>query len=484
MPESQIHPSGSLTRQIAFLPLVGVIFFNVSGGAYSLEEMISSTGPGLGILLLLLVPLVYGIPIAAITTELATAIPADGGTYEWTKRTMGGFMAFQAGLVRWVNSWIDMAVYPVLFASYLATLFPSIAEGKYVLLEAGPFTLDANWALGVLLVVLPLAVLNIRGAKSVGDSALLFSVFAIAPLAIIAILGIWEVFTNGIDPLTPFTPAGTSGPDALAVGLSFTMWCYCGFDQVAQIAGEIEQPARVIPKAMSVSMIVIVASYTLPLLGALAVPGWETWIPGSFGDVALVLGGKWLQIFVTVGGMFCAIGLYSSLLMTSSRSPFVLSRDRWISPAFARQTKRTGSPFVAIIVSSMIYSLFSAGAFTTLIALDVFFINLLLLLNLAALVILRRRNPEMPRPAKIPGGTVGLAVLAVPFTASVVYLMYLQYLDYGTASYVYLGAALALFVLAYFPARAYQRRHGGPVADATPKHEAPSSAQENPIVDV
>ncbi|MGW5697321.1 amino acid permease, partial [Streptomyces asiaticus] len=116
MPESQIHPSGSLTRQIAFLPLVGVIFFNVSGGAYSLEEMISSTGPGLGILLLLLVPLVYGIPIAAITTELATAIPADGGTYEWTKRTMGGFMAFQAGLVRWVNSWIDMAVYPVLFA--------------------------------------------------------------------------------------------------------------------------------------------------------------------------------------------------------------------------------------------------------------------------------------------------------------------------------------------------------------------------------
>lgn len=83
-----------VVRQIAFLPLIGIIFFSVSGGAYSLEALISSSGPGLALLLIAVVPIIYGIPIAAITTELATAIPAEGGTYVWVKRSMGGFMAF------------------------------------------------------------------------------------------------------------------------------------------------------------------------------------------------------------------------------------------------------------------------------------------------------------------------------------------------------------------------------------------------------
>ncbi|MGN6220812.1 MAG: APC family permease [Microbacterium sp.] len=448
-----------VVRQVAFLPLVAIIFFSVSGGAYSLEALVSASGPGLALLLLLLVPVIYGIPIAAITTELATAIPAEGGTYEWMKRSLGGFWAFQAGLLRWINSWVDMAIYPVLFAGYFSTLVPILGEGEVVFFSFGPFQLDLRWLTGVVLVIIPMALLNIRGAKSVGDSALLFTVFALLPLLIVAGLGIWRLIMEGANPFVPFMPAAEAPGTAIAVGLSVVMWCYCGFDRVGLIAGEIKDPGKTIPKAMVVSMIVIIATYALPIIGALAVPGWDEWYAGSFSDVAAVLGGSWLAGFVTIGALFCSIGLYSSLLMSSARTPFVLSRDRWLTPALARQSRKTGSPVVSIIVCSAIYALFAMGDFVDLVVLDVFLINILLLMNLVALIALRIKQPDLPRPTKLPWGWWGIAVVGVPLVASVFFLMYLQWLDYGAIAFVILAATLGVSLIAYLPARWYQRRH-------------------------
>ena len=457
-----------VVRQIAFLPLVGIIFFSVSGGAYSLEALVSASGPGLALLLSLLVPVIYGIPIAAITTELSTAIPAEGGTYEWVKRSLGGFMAFQAGILRWVNSWVDMAIYPVLFAGYFSAIFPLAGDGQVVLFSLGPFQVDLQWVAGVVLVIIPMALLNIRGAKSVGDSALLFSIFALLPLLIVSVLGIWRLVVEGTNPLVPFMPVGVEPASAIAVGLSVVMWCYCGFDRVGLIAGEIKDPGKTIPKAMIVSMIVIILAYSLPLIGALSVPGWEDWFAGSFSDVAMVLGGAWLGIFVTIGGMFCAIGLYSSLLMSSTRTPFVLSRDRWLTPALARQSRKTGSPVVSIIVCSIIYAFFTLGDFVDLVVLDVFLINLLLLLNLVALVVLRIKQPDLPRPTRLPWGWFGIALVGVPLAASVLYLMYLQWVDYGMTALRILAVTLGLSTAAYFPARWYQKRQAPAASAAEP----------------
>lgn len=448
-----------LARRIALLPLVGIIFFSVSGGAYGLEPLVSASGPGLALLLIFLVPLFYGAPIAAIASELATALPVEGGTYEWARRSMGSFMGFQAGFLRWVNSWVDMAVYPVLFASYFSTLLSSVGVANVVFFSFGPFQLDLNWMLGVVCVIIPMGILNVRGAKSVGDSAVLFTVIALLPLLLISVIGIWHLFQTGTNPFVPFTPPGTSMASAIGVGLSFVMWSYCGFDQVGLIAGEIKEPSRNIPKAMIASMIVIILSYALPLLGSLSVPGWQKWEAGSFADVANALAGPWLQILVTIGGMFCAIGLYSSLLMSSTRGPFVLSRDRFLTPKLAIQTKKTGSPIVSIIVCSVIYAFFSLGSFTALIGIDVFLINLLLLVNLVALIILRVKEPNLPRPVRLPFGWFGIALVGVPLIVSIMYLMYLQYESYGLTAFLVFVGTLGLSALAYIPARRYQRKH-------------------------
>jgi amino acid transporter len=389
---------------------------------------------------------------------MATAIPEEGGTYVWARRAFGDFAAFQAGLLRWLNSWVDMAIYPVLFASYLAPLFVPAQAGHTVFLSAGPFTLDVHWLMGVVCVIIPMAILNVRGAKSVGNSSVLFALIALGPLAILAALGFFRIFTEHSNPLIPFVVDGSSIPAAAGAGLSLVMWSYCGFDRVGLIAGEIKNPAKVIPKAMLISMLIVVASYVLPLVGALATGGWQTWVAGSFADIGYQLGGSWLKILVIIGGMFAVIGMYSSLLMSNSRSIYVLAADRWAPSVLTRKSRRHHTPMVSIVVSSVIYAAFSTVSFTELVVVDVFLINLLLMISLFALIALRIKEPDLPRPAKIPGGWVGLAAVGLPLSTVICFVTWYTMRDYGATSVWLVVAILVLSTLAYFPARWLHRR--------------------------
>ena len=75
------------------MAIVSIIFFNVSGGAYVLEEVLA-VGPGLAIALLLITPLIWSAPVALVCAELGAAIPEEGGYYAWSKRALGPFGSF------------------------------------------------------------------------------------------------------------------------------------------------------------------------------------------------------------------------------------------------------------------------------------------------------------------------------------------------------------------------------------------------------
>jgi amino acid transporter len=84
-------------RRLALLPLVMVMFFSVSGGAYGLEGAIGVSGAGMALLLLLVVPLLWSAPCAYVVGELQAAMPAEGGYYAWVKQALGPFWGFQDG---------------------------------------------------------------------------------------------------------------------------------------------------------------------------------------------------------------------------------------------------------------------------------------------------------------------------------------------------------------------------------------------------
>ena len=72
-------------------------FFSVSGGPYGLEDVIGSSGPGLAVLLIIITPLIYSLPISLMVAELAMMMPVSGGYYQWVKEGLGPFWGFLAG---------------------------------------------------------------------------------------------------------------------------------------------------------------------------------------------------------------------------------------------------------------------------------------------------------------------------------------------------------------------------------------------------
>lgn len=129
--------------KLTLAPLVLVMFCCVSGGPYGLEPVMRS-GAGMGLLLILTIPIIWAVPVALMTAELTSALPVEGGYYVCTKRALGPFAGFLCGWWTWVYSWIDVAIYPVLFSAYLSAYLGS--HWQFGGLAHKPL---ASWLLGL-----------------------------------------------------------------------------------------------------------------------------------------------------------------------------------------------------------------------------------------------------------------------------------------------------------------------------------------------
>src|SRR5947199_1738134 len=152
-----------LRRGIGTLGLVFVLFFSTSGGPYTTETLIHSVGPGLGLLILALVPLVWSVPEALIVGELASMLPKEGGYYRWVDRAFERFWAFQNGWLTWMYSLVDMAIYPVLFIQYLCFFVPELDARSETLISLAVIW-GATW-------------INLRGSLHVGRVSVIAGTF-------------------------------------------------------------------------------------------------------------------------------------------------------------------------------------------------------------------------------------------------------------------------------------------------------------------
>ncbi|MCU1278703.1 MAG: amino acid permease-associated region, partial [bacterium] len=138
--------------------------------------------------------------------------------------------------------------------------------------------------------------------------------------------------------------------------------------------------------------------------------GWST---GGWVDVGRTLGGEWLARAIVAGGVLCGIGMFNALVLSYTRLPMVLARDGFLPRVFARTLPSSGTPWVSVLVCCVLWTACLTLGFARLIELDVMVYGLSLLLEFVALVALRLREPSLPRPFRVPGGTSGAALLGV-----------------------------------------------------------------------
>lgn len=391
--------SDGLRRELGLAPLAAIVFFNVSGGPYGIEDMVPSFGPGLALLLLVLVPLLWSLPVTLAMSELAAAMPDEGGYVTWVDRAFGRFWGFQVGWWSWIDSFVDVAVYPALFVEYVRFWHPAMSP-----LE--------RWGLALAFIVV-LTGLNVLGVRPVGRAAVALALAALAPVAALAVAGLAGA---RVAPWEPFLAAGESLGSSLGVGLAVVMWNYSGWDTPSTCLGETRAPERAFRRALLLTLPVIAAAYLLPVGAALATgtSDWARWDTGALPRIAGAVGGAWLGHAVAAGAVVSAAGLFMSLLLTNSRLPYVLARDGRMPPSLAAVHPRFGTPWLAVVVSAAIYAGFAAFSFKELIVLNVWLYSLSLLVELAAFVWLRVAAPQMARPWRVPGGLGGAVAVALP----------------------------------------------------------------------
>ncbi len=376
-------------------PLVAATFFMVSGGPYGTEDIVQGAGYTKAILILLLTPLVWSLPTAFMIGELSSAIPLEGGYYAWVRRALGDFGGFQEAWLSLVASIFDMAIYPTLFVAYLTRLFPWFSRG------------NREVAVGVAFVAV-CALLNIAGVRVVGKTSLWLFVLVSFPFASIVVIAL---AMQGV--LAGSLPHAASSFGILS-GLLVAMWTYMGWDNASTIAAEVSDPQRIYPRAILATVGIVAASYILPVAAVwatgLSASAFET---GAWADIAGRLGGNWLQVALVIGGMICGFGMFAALVMSYSRLPLAMAQDGLLPKFFEKKHPRTGAPWVAIAVCSVAWALCLGFGFERLVTLDVLIYGTSLVLEFVALVVLRVREPNLPRPFRVPGGLAGTVLLAL-----------------------------------------------------------------------
>jgi amino acid transporter len=129
---------------------------------------------------------------------------------------------------------------------------------------------------------------------------------------------------------------------------------------------------------------------------------------------AAQVGGRALGVAVVLGGVVCAVGMLNTLMMSYTRVPVALAEDGFLPRALGRRHPVTGAPWVAIVACAAAYAAVLGLGFERLVELDVIVYGLSLLLEFAALVALRLREPALARPFRIPGGLAGAVLIGVP----------------------------------------------------------------------
>ena len=398
---SPVKPGSSRPRKIGVLALVAAIYAMVAGGPFGLEEIVAGNGYRGAILILCLTPLLWAVPTALMVSELASALPETGGFYIWVRRALGPFWGFQECWLSFAGSIFDMALYPILVAAYLTHLVPALGRGQL------PFAIGA-------MVVLVCVLLNMLGTRAVADSSIVLVLFLLAPFAVLIAHAV-----GASQPMAAAAPAAFTRTDVLG-GILIAMWNYMGWDNASTIAGDVHEARRTYGRAMLLSLVLVIATYVAPILAVaharVPLSSWET---GSWVNLAALLGGPRLAFFMTAAALVAALTTFNALVLSLSRLPYAMARDGFLPHAFALEN-RFGAPWFAIIVCACFWTGAMALGFERTVMLDVLLTGLSILLEFAALIALRIKEPDLRRTYRVPGGGVGLVLVTAPPTALIV----------------------------------------------------------------
>jgi APA family basic amino acid/polyamine antiporter len=355
----------------AFFPFIGVWLI---GGAYAL----------LG---------------ANALAELGTMLPRSGGHYVFVRHGLGDYAGFVAGWSDWISTCGATAAVSIVIGEYAVILFPELVAHQAI----------------ALLVVGSLTIVQWFGIRSASLAQNITSLLKAGALMVLVVACFW---VGGRNPAAASFEPESEGSllFAFVLALQAVIYTYAGWSAVIYFSEEVKEPERNIPRSMFGGVALVIAIYLLINVAFLRVVPLATIAGEKLAAVAVAqaMFGLHANTVVRVLTILLLLSAANATILIAPRVLYAMSHDGLFWRG-AREVNTGGTPDVALMISSMVAAaLIVTGTFENVVGKLAFFFVANYTLSFISLFVLRRRQPDAPRPFRAIGHpiTTGLALLA------------------------------------------------------------------------
>ena len=422
-----LQGEAALIRAVGTFALTAaVINVIVGGGIFRMPSALSAQ-MGAAAPLALVAGALAIIPIALCFAAVGSRVQVTGGPYSYLAATFGPFAGFLAGALMWISNFTSSAGVAAALSVQVANLVPAVAP-------------PLQRALLITGIYLVLFALNAFGVKMGARAITALAALKLTPLFLLAGIGVFFVDWS----LVSFSPAAAPSWGALGASMALVMFAYSGMETALVPSGEVQDPARSVPRATLVAILLVVLLYLgLQIVGqgVLGAQLGESGVPVADTAGAIWGPGRTLLLITACISM---TGFLMGNLLGTSRLVFALGRDGYLPSAFARVSASHRVPILALVIHAGIaWVLAIAGNFDALALISGGAICLVYgLVALAAWRAQRRDLRERgDNPFMLPGGAL-VPVLAVLAMLAIVTTL-------TSKEWLAIGIALAVLVVVY-----------------------------------
>lgn len=264
-----------------------------------------------------------------------------GGPYAYTRDAFGDLTGFLIAWGYWVSVTLAITAVAIALAGYVGALIPELSSK----LAQNIMALCCIWLL---------TAINIKGVSEAASVQLVLTLLKIVPLVVIIALGF---YAGSLDSLPEFNPSGQSMSSAITATALLTMWAFIGVEAAVIPAGDVINPKRTIPRAVTWAAITVASLYILVTLAVMMLVPADVLATSEapFVDAAKSLG-PWGALFIGIGAIIATAGSLNGDILVAGQMPMAAALDGLAPKRFAR-TNKGHAPTFSLVISSVVGSL-------------------------------------------------------------------------------------------------------------------------------
>jgi APA family basic amino acid/polyamine antiporter len=331
----------------------------------------------------------YALLGAISIAELGAMIPRSGGFYVFAHRALGNYAGFIVGWSDWMSTCATLAVISMVVGEYMGVLIPAVAT------KQKPIALT---------VVLFFALLQWRGIRWGSVTQNITSLLKVLVFVVFVVVAFLYEPTISNKP-GPAMKHGFALLAAIILALQGVLYTYDGWYGICYFGGEILNPKRDVTRSMFGGVLSVIAIYVLVNFALLHVMPLSEIAgePLAVGKAAGVIFGRYGDTAIRALAIVSMLSTINAYTLSAPRTLYAMSCDGLFTH-HGTTVNKGGTPTITLLISTLVAVLFIvSGTFNQILAVIAFFFVSYYTMAFISVIVLRKREPDLPRPYRVIG---------------------------------------------------------------------------------